>query len=229
MKSLDRPRLVFSTLAVILVIGILVIVFWKAGEEDTSTGPVTAAQKRAGAARDRGLQGGGRVVPSGPSAGVLVSTIAAKVGAGFKDSSLTKGRTQPAAYRVMEYPGGKPFFGGEPAVAFVSVPSSGDNVAIEPNQVGEFPPVYADPGETVDVRVVFPETKAGTRVRVVAEDGGTLTGADGLPATLLELDAGSSFAVPFTLGAVEGSYRLTIATADGEPKRLHLHAGPAMK
>ena len=204
-------------------------VFWKPGEEDKSTGPVTAAQNKTAVRTDRGSPGGGKALPSGPSASALVSTIAAKVGAGFKNSALTKGRTQPAAFRVMEYPEGKPLFEGEPAVAFVSVPSSGDNVAIEPNQVGEFPPVYADPGETVDVRVVFPETKAGTKVRIVAEDGGTLTGTDGLPATLLELDAGSSFAVPFTLGAVEGSYRLTIATASGEPKRLHLHAGPAMK
>ena len=100
---------------------------------------------------------------------------------------------------------------------------------MEPNQIGEFPPVYAEPGETGEVSVIFPATKPGTRVRVTAEDGGTLSGTNGQPAQVMELDAGQSFAVPFTLGETEGSYRLTIATAEGEPKRLHLHAGPAMR
>ncbi len=57
MKSSKRFRFVLSVLAA-LVIGILTVVFWKAGEEDKSPGPVTAAQNRAAATKDRGSQGG---------------------------------------------------------------------------------------------------------------------------------------------------------------------------
>lgn len=47
MKSSERSRLVLGVLAVLLVIGILAVVFSKADEDDKSTGPVTAAKKRA--------------------------------------------------------------------------------------------------------------------------------------------------------------------------------------
>jgi len=158
----------------------------------------------------------------------LVRSLEQQVGISLRDSAVGKS-AKLGDFRVMEYPQGKPAAPGEPAVAFVSVPSSGDNVAVEPNQIGEFPPVYADPGETVQVGVVFPATRPGTKVRIVAEDGGALEGADGQPAQVVELDAARSFSLPFQLGSVAGSYRLTIATTEGEPKRLHLHAGPAMR
>ena len=64
-------------------------------------------------------RGGAKVTPSGPSAAELVSSLAAKVGPAFSQGAAARGRTQLASFRVSEYPLGKPFFAGEPAVAFV--------------------------------------------------------------------------------------------------------------
>ena len=81
-------------MAVLMVIGILVSVIWKSGEEDKSAGPVTAAQNDT-ADRKAGISSGCKVLPSGLSTGALVSTIAAKVGAGFNVSHACRRKPAP--------------------------------------------------------------------------------------------------------------------------------------
>ena len=131
MTTPDRRRLVLSSLAVLLVFGILAAVFWR---PEPSQGGMASRPARPGVPHKE-VAGRGSLKTSRPSAAGLVSALEQKVGAALRDSAVGKGR-RLGAFRLVEYPLGKPATDGEPAEAFVSVPSSGDNVAVEPNQPG---------------------------------------------------------------------------------------------
>jgi hypothetical protein len=126
-------------------------------------------------------------------------------------------------YRRSEPPAGKP--AGAPAgLAYLHVPSSRTRVVLEPNQLGEFPPVEARPNETVGARILLPDASPGSPVRVAILDGGSFPSLTG-PARLIEVADWRGIAFEFTTSGNMGSHRLLVQAA-GHPARvldIHVH------
>lgn len=126
-------------------------------------------------------------------------------------------------YRRTEPPAGRPA-GAPGGLAYIHVPSSHTRIALEPNQLGEFPPVEAQTHETVGARVLLPDASPGSPVRVAILDGGTFPSLTG-PSRLLEVAEWRGIAFEFTTSGNAGSHRLLVQAA-GHPARvldIHVH------
>jgi hypothetical protein len=120
-------------------------------------------------------------------------------------------------YLRLPSPGGKA--AGAPAgEAFIHVPSAGRRVALEANQIGEFPSVETRPGDTVGVRLSLDAVKPGTPVRVVILDGGSFPAAEGV-SQLLEAAGWRGVAFEYTTSANIGTHRVLVQAA-GQPSRI---------
>jgi hypothetical protein len=75
-------------------------------------------------------------------------------------------------YQHMRAPAGKA--AGAPAgEAYIHVPSAGRRIAMDANQIGEYPAIETELRATVGVRLRLDSVKPGTPVRVVILDGGS--------------------------------------------------------
>jgi hypothetical protein len=107
--------------------------------------------------------------------------------------------------------------------AYVRVPSTKKQEALTVNQVGEFPRVMTQPGETVQVRLAFTRTEPGTPVALTSEDGGLIEG--GQRSTAGKLDAARQLAFAYTVSQNPGIHRVSIRTPSGESKVLEFWVG----
>lgn len=106
------------------------------------------------------------------------------------------------------------------------VASTGKDVKLSPNQMGEYPRVYLQPGETSRVMLEFPRTAPNTPVAVTAQDGGAI--ADGKPSAAPVIDTAGHLAFDFTASENPGIHRVSFATPDGEAKLLDFWVGPEL-
>ena len=124
-----------------------------------------------------------------------------------------------ATFPIKEYqhqavPGGKA--AGAPAgEAYIHVPSAGRRVAMEANQLGEFPTVETELRDTVGVRLALDNVKPGTPVRVIIMDGGSFPAAEGVSQVLNAADW-RGVAFEFTTSPNIGTHRVLVQ-ALGQP------------
>lgn len=102
--------------------------------------------------------------------------------------------------------------------AFIHVPSSRRRIAMEPNQIGEFPAVETKLNDTVGVRLSLDAVKPGTSVRVVIMDGGSFPAVEGVTQVLKATKWGGVAFEYATSGNI-GFHRVLVQ-AKGHPARI---------
>jgi len=125
------------------------------------------------------------------------------------------------------YPGGKPYYAGDPVTAYVRVPSTKQELALTVNQAGEFPQLNTAPGEVVQVRLAFTKTAPSTPIALTSEDGGLIEG--GVRSSAGKLDAARQIAFAYTVSNNRGIHRVTVTTPLGETQTLEFWAGLPMQ
>jgi len=120
-------------------------------------------------------------------------------------------------YQHLPAPAGKPasLTAGE---AFIHVPSASRRIAVEPNQLGEFPAIATRLKDTVGVRIALDNVKPGTPVRVVIMDGGSFPAVQGVSQILKATDW-RGVAFEYTTSANIGTHRVLVQ-AVGQPSRI---------
>lgn len=120
-------------------------------------------------------------------------------------------------YQHLPAPGGKAQSAavGE---AYIHVPSAGRRIAMEPNQIGEFPAIETKLNDTVGVRLSLDTVKPGTPVRVVIMDGGSFPAAEGV-AQVLKATKWGGVAFEFATSGNFGFHRVLVQ-AQGQPSRI---------
>lgn len=103
-------------------------------------------------------------------------------------------------------------------LAYIHVPSSGQRVSMEPNQLGEYPPMDTRTQETVGVRIALDDVPAETPVRLVILDGGSFPAAEGF-SRLMKAQKGGVVAFEYTTSANTGTHRILVQAA-GYPSRI---------
>jgi hypothetical protein len=102
--------------------------------------------------------------------------------------------------------------------AYIHVPSSRRRIAMEPNQIGEFPAVETKLNDTVGVRLSLDTVKPGTPVRVVIMDGGSFPAIEGV-VQVLKVTKWGGVAFEFATSANIGFHRILVQ-AQGQPSRI---------
>lgn len=125
-------------------------------------------------------------IPSLPSGRVVTQASAQHIQPG-----------EVGGFAPYRWPGAQPAYPGEPVTAYVRVPSTKSAQALTVNQVGEFPRMMTQPGETVQVRLAFSQTEPDTPVALTSEDGGLIEGAQRSAAG--KLDAARQLAFAYTV------------------------------
>ena len=120
-------------------------------------------------------------------------------------------------YQHIRPPAGKAA-GAPVGDAYIHVPSAGRRIAMEANQLGEFPTVETLLSDTVGVRLQLVDVKPGTPVRVVIMDGGSFPSAEGL-SQVIEAADWRGVAFEYTTSANFGTHRVLVQAA-GQPSRI---------
>lgn len=131
-------------------------------------------------------------------------------------------------YQHLPAPSGKPA-GAPVGEAYIHVPSAGRRVAMNPNQLGEFPTIETRLNDTVGVRIALDAVKPVTPVRVVILDGGSFpagkeaskilktTGKEA--SKVLKATDWRGVAFEYTTSANVGTHRVLVQ-AVGQPSRI---------
>ncbi len=120
-------------------------------------------------------------------------------------------------YQILRSPAGKAA-GAPVGEAYIHVPSEGRRIAMEPNQIGEFPAIETELNDTVGVRLNLDSVKPGTPVRVVILDGGSFPAVEGLT-QVLEVTKWRGTSFEFTTSGNIGYHRVLVE-AQGQPSRI---------
>jgi hypothetical protein len=128
-------------------------------------------------------------------------------------------------YLRLPPPNGKPE-GAPEGAAFIHVPSVSRRVALEPNQLGEFPTVETGLKDTVGVRLQLDAVKPGTPVRIVILDGGTFPAAEGVSQVLASTQWGG-IAFEYITSANIGTHRVLVQAAGQKSRILDFNASAA--
>jgi hypothetical protein len=120
-------------------------------------------------------------------------------------------------YQQLRSPNGKAH--GAPAgEAYIHVPSAARRIAMEPNQIGEFPAVETKLNDTVGIRLSMDGVKSDTPVRLVIMDGGSFPSSQGAT-KLLKSAKWGGVAFEFTTSGNIGFHRVLVQ-AQGQPSRI---------
>ena len=120
-------------------------------------------------------------------------------------------------YRRIEPPAGKPS-GPVAGEAYIHIPAAGRRIAMEANQIGEYPTVETKLNDTIGVRLQLVDVKPGTPVRVAIIDGGSFPMKNGLSQMIPAADwRGVAFEV--TTSHNIGFHRILVE-AQGHPARI---------
>jgi hypothetical protein len=107
-----------------------------------------------------------------------------------------------------------------------SVTAGGKEYVVQPDQVGCFERVVIERGETVPVRVSYPEGNPEDLVVAAVEDGGQINKDQHV--ILLHLDKNRQLAFQFTASQEAGIFRVTLRKGT-DVKTVELWAGPEPK
>lgn len=202
--SINRKHLLAA--AVLLCALALILVLQRAGRDDSPPSPVTTADgqppanpRSAAPDRGRAREADRLLAAEGVRTDVSLATFPIK------------------EYRRVSPPAGKAA-GAPPGEAYIHVPSAGRRIAMEANQLGEFPTVATRLSETVGVRLSLDAVKPGTPVRVVILDGGTFPTAEGV-SQVLEAAEWRGVAFEYTTSANIGTHRILVQ-AVGQASRI---------
>lgn len=187
------------------------------GGQPTSVSATSKATSKQSAGRPVGNSSKGT---SAPERRVTPATVRPVI----RGSSNFIQASELSTFKPYLYPGGTPYYDGEPVTAYVRVPSSRRQQALTVNQAGEFPRMQTEPGETVQIRLAFTETVPDTPIALTVHDGGAIEGRH--QATALRLDAARQLGFSFTVSTNPGLHRVTVLTPKGETKTLEFWAGP---
>ena len=162
--------------------------------------------------------------------GVLKGGVRAAAGDGW-DGRLVEGSSQGhigaaelGSFVPHHWPGrGESRSGAEPVTASVKVESRCLRQKLRVNEFREFHRVMAQPGEVVQVRLVFGRGGQGGPVLVCAQDGGVLEG--GRRSAQGRLDAARHLAFGFRLSSERAMHRVTVRAFSGEVMVLDFWAG----
>ncbi len=204
--SISRTRLLA---AAVLLLALALIPVLKRGERDDApaTSPNASADAKSPVSTPPSRPRGGRDREA--------DRLLAAEGA-LTDVSLS---TFPIKeYQHLRPPAGKAA-GAPVGDAYIHVPSEGRRIAMEPNQIGEFPAIETKLNDTVGVRLSLDAVKPGTPVRVVIMDGGTFPAAKGVVAQALKATSWGGVAFEFTTSGNIGFHRILVQ-AQGPPARI---------
>ena len=137
-------------------------------------------------------------------------------------TDVTVSRFPIKEYAYTPQPGGKAE-GAPIGNAYIHVPSAGTRVALESNQLGEFPTVETNLKDTVGVRLALDAVKPGTPVRVVILDGGTFPAGEGVSQVLSSTDWGG-VAFEYTTSSNIGTHRILVQAAGQKSRILDFNA-----
>ncbi len=126
-------------------------------------------------------------------------------------------------YHEVSYPDGRPRYDGEEVLAYVTVPSAKIAGAYTVNQAGEYPRVYTQPKERVEVTMQFSQSEPRTAVAVVVQDGGRLE--NGSVSQMVRLDEHRRIGFGFKVSSNVGIHRVTVTTSGGQARVLNFWAG----
>ncbi len=120
-------------------------------------------------------------------------------------------------YQHLRPPAGKAA-GAPVGEAYIHVPSEGRRIAMEPNQIGEFPTVETTLRDTVGIRLSLDSVKPGTPVRVVIMDGGSFPAVEGV-SQVIKATEWRGVAFEYTTSSNIGTHRVLVQ-AQGQPSRI---------
>lgn len=122
----------------------------------------------------------------------------------------------------------QPQFQGDPVLAYVNLPTrkAGKHGRLEltPNDNGEFPRIFVEVGEEVEVRLIYPKADKNAKYAVSAQDGGLLD--DGFPTGLVEQGKNQEMAFRFAPSENIGTHRVVVRSSDGNVNVLDFWVGP---
>lgn len=121
------------------------------------------------------------------------------------------------AYQTLPSPSGKA--AGAPAgEAYIHIPSADRRIAMDANQIGEYPAIETKLNDTVGVRLLLDSVKPGTPVRVVILDGGSFPKITTATRVIKAADW-RGVAFEFTTSGNIGYHRVLVQ-AQGQPSRI---------
>lgn len=207
MKSSRNPYLVLAALA-LLVVAIVLLVRPKSDDANLPHGTTAGVHAPAAGPSPAASDQSKRSIPR--EADRLLKAEGAKTDVTLSNFPLKE-------YQHLPSPAGKAQ-GAPVGEAYIHVPSQSRRVAMEPNQLGEFPTVETNLKETVGVRLLLDAVRPGTPVRVVILDGGTFPTADGA-SQVIEATDWRGVAFEYTTSANIGTHRILVQAA-GQPSRI---------
>lgn len=137
-------------------------------------------------------------------------------------TDVTVSRFPLKEYAYTPQPNGKAE-GAPSGNAYIHVPSAGTRVALESNQLGEFPTVETTLNDTVGVRLALDAVQPGTPVRIVILDGGTFPAGEGVSQVLSSADWGG-VAFEYTTSSNIGTHRILVQAAGQKSRILDFNA-----
>ncbi len=120
-------------------------------------------------------------------------------------------------YQHLPSPAGKAQ-GAPVGEAYIHVPSARRRIAMEPNQIGEFPAVETKLNDTVGVRLSLDAVTPDTPVRIVILDGGSFPATQGVTHVLKATSWGGVAFEYATSGNI--GYHRILVQAQGQPSRI---------
>lgn len=195
-------------LALAIIALILITVIWQQNRKGEKTPPAVGSSAHSPSEDNRNSQRPPRESPR--EADRLLKAEGART-----DVTLSSFPTKE--YQHLPAPAGKPA-SSSVGVAYIHVPSAGRRIAMEPNQIGEFPAIETQLNDIVGVRLSFDAVKPGTPVRVVIMDGGSFPTAQGA-AQVLKATKWGGIAFEFTTSGNIGFHRVLVH-AQGHSSRI---------
>lgn len=207
-SSSRRPPLIIGLVAVLSIT--LFFVFQRTNRD--ATAPATPQSKDPTVTTSQQTPSASNLAPrkSNREADRLLKTEGAQ-------TDVTLSSFPQKEYQHLRSPGGKAE-GAAVGEAYIHVPSAGRRIAMEPNQIGEFPAIETKLNDIVGVRLSLDAVKPGTPVRVVIMDGGNFPAAQGV-AQVLKATKWGGVAFEFATSGNIGFHRVLVQ-AQGQPSRI---------
>ena len=205
-----ESRRAYQIVAVGLLLIVVSIVVVRLQREETTPGDPLVEDQSARSSQDR-------KAPSRDRQSSVHRDADRQLGIEGAATDMSLAEFPRKAYQRKPSPAGKAS-GSPEGEVYIHVPSSGRRVAMDANQIGEYPAINTKTNDTVGVRLMLDEVKSGTPVRVVIMDGGTFPSEEGV-SRLMKVADWRGVAFEYTTSSNVGTHRILVE-ASGHPKRI---------
>ncbi len=211
MKTPSSSRRTSLIVALVAILSITLVFVFRRGNRDV-TSPATTPSKNSTATRTPQAPTSSDESPrkSNRVADRLLAAEGAKT-----DVALSSFPSKE--YQHLPSPNGKAQ-GAPVGEAYIHVPSAGRRIAMDANQIGEFPTIETKLNDIVGVRLSLDAVKSDTPIRVVIMDGGSFPAAQGATQVLKATKWGG-VAFEFATSGNIGFHRVLVQ-AQGHPSRI---------